>query len=316
MNQFSAAIKLVRRSLRGRPELPELDHGVQLQPVDPRETDPEIREWLEPHMVALDPRVAQNGHLLIFLAGSFGHPGRQKSVLTHAATMGFAALNITYPNSWTVGALCRKTDDPDCHQKLRLQITEGGPTTGLISMSAADSIINRITKLLVWLGRNRPNESWGSFIQNGEPNWEKVVIAGHSQGGGHAAFIGKRYRVARVVMLGSPADRCFVAAGPAPWLAMPGRTPAECHYGFAHARDHGIDRILPAWQLLGLPRFGPVIDVDREAPPYRGSHQLVSDRSVPEDKFHASVATDATTPRAADGTPHFAPVWDYLFRLV
>jgi hypothetical protein len=142
-----------------------------------------------------------------------------------------------------------------------------------------------------------------------------LVIAGHSQGGGHAAFIGKRYCVARVVMLGSPADRCFAAGGPAPWLATPGQTPAERYYGFAHARDHGIERISPAWDLLGLGALGAVVNVDREASPYLGTHRLISDRPVPSDKFHASVATDAATPRAPDGTPFYAPVWEYLFKV-
>src|SRR5687768_17425482 len=102
MNQFSEAIKLLRRSHRRQSDLLELDQEVQLHGVDPQETDSEIREWIEPHIAARDPRVPSNGHLLVFLPGSFGHPGRQRSILVHAATMGFAALNITYPNSWTV----------------------------------------------------------------------------------------------------------------------------------------------------------------------------------------------------------------------
>jgi pimeloyl-ACP methyl ester carboxylesterase len=34
----------------------------------------------------------------------------------------------------------------------------------------------------------------------------RMILAGHSQGGGHAAFIAMRHEVARVLMFGSPKD--------------------------------------------------------------------------------------------------------------
>jgi len=36
---------------------------------------------------------------------------------------------------------------------------------------------------------------------DGSPRWERIAVAGQSQGGGHAAFIAKARPVARVVML-------------------------------------------------------------------------------------------------------------------
>ena len=295
---------------RGRSRRSEgSDLGVQPLSVDPRATNPAIADWVEPHLIFHNPEVAANGCLFVFLAGSNGIPGRQTLLLNAAAQMGYRAINLRYPNSWTVGGLCRKSSDPDCHEKIRLQITEGLPGE-LPGALPHESIHHRLGALLEWLGANDAGAGWEEYLRGGEVVWERVVLAGHSQGGGHAALLGKRYRMKRVVMLGSPVDHW--GGTPSAWLARPGATPPERFFGFAHAFDQGIGRIDRAWEAIGLARFGGLVNADSNVPPYSMSHQLVSSAPVQGGKFHASVAVDAATPISSEGSPLYAPVWRYL----
>jgi hypothetical protein len=290
--------------------LPDLG---DLLAVEPQQTDARIKQWNEPHLIAVNPTIPANGLLLAFFAGSFGSAGRLRSILHCAAGLGYRAINLSYPNSWTVGELCRRSDDPECHAKVRLHIAEGVPAAGEVSLGPGNSIVSRLTMLLRWLHQSRPEEGWGNFFDSQGPRWESLVLAGHSQGGGHAALLAKRHRVSRVVMLGAPSDFSFALNRPAPWIGSAGETPAANHYGFAHVRDQGFARIALAWELLGLGSFGSPVNVDGERPPYRGSHQLVTDLEVMRDRFHASVATDAATPRTSDDRALYQPVWEYLF---
>jgi len=289
-----------------------LDSETEMLSINPCATDSRISEWVEPHLVAKNPLAASNGGLLVFLAGSMSLPGRQTLLLRLAAKMGFLAINLRYPNSWTIGSLCRRSADPHCHEKIRLHIADGLPSGELAGVSSHDSIHGRLGSLLVWLAAHEPDAGWKEFMHDGEIRWDRIVLAGHSQGGGHAAILGKHHSVKRVVMLGSPTDDCQVRGGPASWLSAPGDTPADRYYGFVHAEDPGFDRILPAWEAIGLTRFGGLINVDNSDPPYRMSHQLVSQAPAVRDKFHACVATDGATPISVAGIPIYASAWTYL----
>jgi pimeloyl-ACP methyl ester carboxylesterase len=198
---------------------------------------------------------------------------------------------------------------------VRLEIIDGRRRTDLLRLPPADCILNRLVRLLEWLARKRPDEGWGAFLREDAVRWEQVAVAGHSQGGGHAALMGKQFPLARVVMLGAPADAVGPADEPAPWLNRGGPTPPERYFGFAHGRDPGIERILAAWNRLDMNRFGPVVNVDGEAYPYHGSHCLITDLEARGGRYHGSVAVDRVIPRYRDGTPAYREVWRYLFAL-
>ena len=68
-----------------------------------------------------------------------------------------------------------------------------------------ESIENRTVKLLRYLEQKHPDDEWGQFLQGDQLAWNKIVIGGMSQGGGHA-LIATRHLVARVLCFGGPKD--------------------------------------------------------------------------------------------------------------
>jgi pimeloyl-ACP methyl ester carboxylesterase len=287
---------------------------IQIYEVFPQDTDIAIDDWLEPHQVVLDQSVTLRNKLVVFFPGSFGKAMRQQLIIRELARLGYHTINLSYPNSWTIGSLCRHHTDPGCLEKVRLEIISGRGCSDVLGVGRPNSIENRLVKLLEYLDLRYPQQEWGQYLDGTLPKWGQIIVTGHSQGGGHAALLGKQHRVARVVMLAAPADFSWILGESAPWLSVHGQTPSERYYGFAHIKDEGYERIQKAWELLGITAYGPIINVDEQQPPYNHSHCLITD-IMPDrlDKYHGSVATDGPTPKFSDGTPVFRQVWRYLF---
>jgi hypothetical protein len=284
--------------------------------VEPQSTDPAISDWLDPYYVVVDESAKLRNRLFVFFPGSFGKASRQQLITQSAATQGYHAINLNYPNSWTVGNLCRRNPDPDCSGKVRQEIIDGKDYSPLVDISPTNSIKNRLVKLLQYLNQQYPQHGWNQYFYGNTIKWDLVIVSGHSQGGGYAAMLGKQHRVARVVMLGAPSDYSVVSGKPASWLAAHGQTPPERYYGFAHVKDEGYDRIQKAWELLGMANYGTVVNIDGQQLPYNHSHRLITALNPSrQGKYHASVATDRTTPKQSDGTPIFQQAWQYLFSL-
>jgi hypothetical protein len=291
-------------------------HSLQIHKVFPQETDPAIDDWLDPHFVILDQSVTLLNKLVVFFPGSFGKVTRQQIIIQELAHLGYHIINLSYPNSWTVGGLCRQQNDPNALEKVRLEIISGQGCSEILKISRPNSIENRLVKLLEYLSLKYPQQKWGQYLDNSLPKWDQIIVTGHSQGGGHAALIGKLHSVTRVVMLAAPADFSWVSSTSAPWLSKPGQTSPERYYGFTHIQDEGYDHIQNAWELLGMTNYGSLVNVDQQQPPYNYSHCLITNRmpDVPN-KYHGSVATDRPTPKLPDGTPLFKQVWQYLFSI-
>lgn len=282
--------------------------------IDPAVTDSAIDQWLEPHLVSYDPSIPHRQQLFVFLPGSFGQPRHYQQLLRMAARLGLYVIGLRYPNSWTVYSLCSESPDSACHFKVRFEIVEGVDLSPLVDITPANSIHNRLRALLQYLVQRFPNEGWEQFLdEDGDIRWERVLVGGHSQGGGHAALIGKFYRVARVLMFAW--SDLWKENGQwrlAPWVDSLNATPSNAFVGFAHVKDALLAN-LAAWRGLGLAQFGPPVLVDTVPPPYRHSHQLLTDVTPARSgAYHGSVATDYATPLDSNGVPILAPVWAYM----
>jgi len=306
--------RTLRRSSGGSESAGEVTDAFEILEVSPKATNPALTQWLDPHLVAIPARPRPNPRLWLFLPGSYGRPQRQTFLLRVIARGGDFAVNLRYPNDWTIGKLANQLGEADAHEKLRLQVLDGRERIASpMAMQAEDAVMPRLHALLRWLVRNREEQAWSFFSGMREPNWERLAVAGHSQGGGHAAMLARELEVQRVVMLASPQDYHRRTGANANWLGQIGATPADRYYGFVHAEDPGLDRILQAWRDYGMIRDGGPVNVDKSLPPYEESHGLMTYLAAPDDRAHGSVAVDRATPLTDQSTPIYEPVWHYLF---
>lgn len=281
--------------------------------VTPTDTDPAITGWNDPHVVEINRSVQQRSVLFVHFVGSDGIPENSKLILQQAANIGYRAIGLTYPNSWTVDSFCSSSSDPACYEKVRLEIIDGQNHTNFISVTPPDCIENRLAKLLLYLDQQHPADGWGSFLDNqGAPVWSHITLSGHSQGGGEAAMIASIHRVYRVEMFASPKDFSTFFQAPAAWLSNPKATPIDAYYGFCNTED-GSAQQLQIWRALGLATTGPSLNVDGSLPPFGFAHMLFTSATParPGD-YHGSVVVDRATPLLPNGTPLFADVWGYM----
>ena len=150
--------------------------------VSPADTDPEIDSWLSDHVIEIDRTAIPRDVLLVHLPGSYDAPTSSKLLLRHAARKGVPAIGLRYPNSVIVTAPCMFSSDPSCFEKARLEILDGIDRSDIVDVSQANSITNRVVKLLEYLDQEHPDDGWGRFMRRDcSVFWSKVIVSGHSQ---------------------------------------------------------------------------------------------------------------------------------------
>ncbi len=285
--------------------------------VAPQTTDPQITTNLNNHYISINRGVAPKNQLLVFLPGTGAVAFNYREFNNTAADLGFHSVNITYPNDIASNSLCGGTNtDLDCYAQVRLETIDGTNRTNLVNVDRANSIENRMIKLLIYLRNQFPNDNWGQFlIDDSSIDWSRIVISGHSQGGGHAGIIGRYHPVVRVVMF-SAQDFNVASDSLANWIALPNTTPNASlpskFWGFIHQRDELINFntiSTRTWPAYGMPQFGAVVNVDGNSPPYGNTHSLTSNIECGE--FHGCVVGDVRLV-FENGVPVYKPVWEYL----
>lgn len=286
--------------------------------VAPQTTDPQIDRNLQNHYAAINQTQAAQNKLFLFFPGTGGTPFFQQEINNTAADLGFHAVGLNYPNNEAVNELCGAPNaDLDCYARVRLEVKDGVDRTNLINVTRPNSIENRLIKLLIYLRAQRPAENWGQFLlDDATIDWTRIVVAGHSQGGGHAGIVARFHPVARAVMFAAM-DFNGATGQPADWIAQPNTTPnasaADKFWGFSHQRDEQVNFTILSnrvWTAYGMPSFGAIVNVDNSSPPYNNTHSLTS--NVECVNFHGCVVVDARLVRDQNGVPIYKPVWQYL----
>ncbi|MBS1766076.1 MAG: hypothetical protein JST05_01545 [Acidobacteria bacterium] len=272
--------------------------------------------------------VSPRNHLFVFLPGSTTVPVYYQDILKEAASKGFHALGLTYENATLVGTLIQPYSDPtqpgfdaDAAGKVHdavLYGTNASNSLSTITVSAADSIQNRLLKAIQYLDAKYPSEGWGQYAAGGSIQWSLIRLGGHSQGGSQAAYTATKIALPRVISFDSPSDsQSWVSSStPATWVVSGhGATPSANYFGFTHQQDPLVPLTLAEndWTDLGLPGSPTLVDGVTN---YGGSHRLYSNLTVtasdPLFLYHDCTVVDAQTPKNSDGTPTYLPVWDYL----
>jgi hypothetical protein len=229
--------------------------------------------------------------------------------------LGYHVIGLSYQNDVGVDAICKGSADPDCSGNIRLEIIDGVDRSTLVNVTAANSIDNRLAKLLVYLDAQYPYEGWSRFLDQDGPKWSQIAVSGQSQGAGEAALIGMIRHVNRVVMFSGPPD-LREADEVDRWVAI-GETPAEKYFALFHNRDHLVAGIRVNLTALDLGQFGDPVQAELSEPSYGGAHILFTDLlpqkgTYAQPNSHQSPARDDNTPLGPDGTPLLRAAWRYL----
>jgi pimeloyl-ACP methyl ester carboxylesterase len=305
---------------------PMMSHSSGVAPlvmhrIAPQATDaeinyvPAVNPQLNHHYVWLDTSARGNPKLLVFMPGANGRPVSWQLVQREGARIGYHVIGLMYQNNVPVDSICKGSSDRDCSGNMRLEILDGIDRSKLTDVTPANSIYNRLAKLLLYLDDQFPDEGWSRFLeQDGTPKWSQIVVAGHSQGGGQAALIGQLRRVNRVVMFSAPPD-ARVPEEVDPWVFI-GVTPADKYFALFHQRDSLVAGIRANLTALDMKQFGTEVQAELSEPPYDGTHILFTDLE-PQGGYtyprpHQSTTRDDRTPLGADGTPRLRDAWRYL----
>jgi len=204
--------------------------------IDPQQTDPAIAKVHGPHLALYDPQVASVHRLFVFLPGTESRAESSTTIDSTFAKWGYHSIGLDYENN-VITVACAHSQDSACFDHYREAIVTGAPVSEKISVDPANSILNRLEKLLLYLEKTDPDGGWDEFVEAGKPAWSRIVIAGHSQGSGHAAYIGKTFSVDRVLIFSGPQNYFDDLDEPAPWLSEPSATPLSRYFAFLNEND-------------------------------------------------------------------------------
>src|SRR6185437_7064185 len=223
--------------------------------IKPSETDASITSEDVPHLVMFNPK-AKQGKLLLFMTGTGGIANKgPKDFYNTVVEQGYVLISLSYIDVPAVAQICHDTNldkDPNCADEFRMKRIYGTGDFSLIDDKPQDAIVNRLTKLLVYLSAHHKEVDWTQYLDNGQPKWSEIAVCGQSQGGGMAEYLGKHEVVYRVISFSGGWD-WSAKDKIAKWYATSNKTPANAWYGTYNVKEATADVILKTYQALAMP---------------------------------------------------------------
>lgn len=225
--------------------------------VAPSALDPRVAATTPPHGVRWREAAPPGAPILVWLAGTGGEStGGPQAFFDTVVAEGYRLVILSYPTTPAVAQACAaeaRAQDADCARKVRQQRVWGNAPTRWIDDAEQDAIVPRLKRLLRHLAaQEAPHGAWAGYLEDGEPRWSRIVVAGQSQGGGHAAFLAKDREVAGVLMFSGGWDQAARKAL-AGWYRRPSTTPPARWHSTHHAEESQADRLREIDALLGIP---------------------------------------------------------------
>ncbi len=237
-----------------------------------------------PHLVSHVDRINNDGILRVVLPGTTDSPSSKSCLLDSIASYSRHMIGLSYaflnsPDGYRSNA-CREEgkvssdifNSSRINECLAMQHDDalwGGNSFPTIwqNIQWEDSIVGRLTYLLVHLSNEYPGEGWDLFLSppNDEatsdmrPNWERVWIIGYSQGSGHAGYLAQTYTLAGAGLLSGPQDEDYTCAqaqelqeeliiSPLFWIEMPFAT--QNIRAMAHMQEASSEQIQENWSRM------------------------------------------------------------------
>lgn len=244
--------------------------------VSPNLTDPNYASTDQSHYVVRNTKTHLN-KLLLFIGGSFSVPKDYNTICDHGASIGLDVISLSYPNGVETFSFTNSTD-PNVFDNYRDEICLGNQVSNVVSVDLLNCISTRVTKLLIYLKNVHPDQNWGQYLTaTNTVIWNKIILSGHSQGSGHACYLGKKNLADRVVMFSGPNDYSTYFSSSANWLSQSGQTPLNKHYALLHTQDEVVPFVYQVANLKGLGLLAPTespILADNLSTPYSNAKAL------------------------------------------
>lgn len=255
----------------------------------------------------VDTRAASRGHLVIWLMG------HNQGLFERISGYGLHGIQPHYANRWFSKIDPTARDDGTTLGKIRLEAATGEDHSPLVTIPKPDGMAERSIQFVKWLAKENPDGKWDQFLTDDQSDlcWDKVIMSGISHGSTTSARFAKHQKVARVVMFSGPRDQ-FES-----WHGFDSATPANRYFGFTHVLDGGWtgDHYCRSWQMLGLAKYGPIVNVDEVAAPYGKSRRLITTSDVGNNprRAHTTVVPGGSAVKDEQGQFIHEAVWRYLF---
>ncbi|KQO64773.1 BPSS1187 family protein [Curtobacterium sp. Leaf261] len=268
---------------------------------------------LTPNKTDFAARTVDDGPLMLFLPATRAKPADYQLFLSTATAAGYHVLGLDY---WNLGTTLSGTceADPRCYSEVQRNRFDGTDSSRYSDVGPVGSITSRFRDAIAHLSTADPAGGWSRFVApDGAIQWSDIVVAGHSQGGGEAAYISHIRPVLGALMFSSPveSDGSFHAA----WMDHPGVTPTSRMYSLDDVRDVFGPRIRGSWRVLGLDGpHGPYMTTTTAPPADRTTHAILTRLDVGDPDQSHSLTIDDSTPLAANGSPRMLPLWEWMLR--
>lgn len=254
----------------------------------------------------VDTSVAPRGKLVIWLMA------HKSELFDRLADYGLHAIDVHYARGWFSKLNGLNDKDTEHIGRIRLEAATGKDFSTYINIPRPDGMMQRAYQFVKHLAKENPQGQWDYFLtEDGKGlRWEHVIVAGASHGSTTAARFAKYQKVSRVVMFSGPRDQTQT------WQNLPSATPANRFFGFTHVGDAGWPgHYHRSWKMLGLEKFGPVVNIDDTDPPYNKSRQLISKADVGNNakRAHSASTPGKASPKDKAGNYLYEDVWEYLF---
>lgn len=201
--------------------------------LSPTKTGPGIAQARGPHLIRNPQIQTASPKLLVTIGGTGSLPRDFGAFAELASSLGYAVLSLDYPNM-TISTVCRENPVPDCFDRFREEVVTGKDSSPHVKVDLANSILNRLRSAVFWAQDQDPR--WKAFWKNGDVYWSRVVIAGHSQGSGHAAYLSKMFPFQGVISFAGPQDT-WVDGSVGAWVLKSGATSATRYHALLHRDD-------------------------------------------------------------------------------
>ena len=282
----------------------------------PSATNSAIVTYNNAHEVLIDTRIVLKNKLFVFLPGTTGMPTAYKLIVKKAASLGYHTIGLMYPNGTDIYTAAANSTDNTLFGKCRQEIFDGIDHTSGVSVDQNNCIQNRLLQLLLYLKSHYPTQQWDQFLVNNEIDWSKIIIAGHSQGGGHAFYIAKKVAVAKAIAFSSIDWNSSLGIS-ADWIAQAGATPINKYYSINALKDQIFSYTNVVTQLNDLGLQGPAISIDTNNPPYNNTHTLTTNATPAFNLLfpdHNITCLDTYVPKDVLGNEasFFSNAWEYM----